>query len=329
MVTTGQAAATGKRRAALVFNPRSGPDGGADAAQTVERLSSFLDVTLYETTPERGGDACARAALAEGVDMVIAAGGDGTVSQVASVLVGSDVVLGVIARGTSNSFAGALGIPATFDEACDLLRDGTPRRLDSAVCSGRTMVLHATVGAHADVIATTAREAKNRWGALAYVAKALEKVAALEPFEVELETDAHVIRCRAVVVTVANVAPTRTLVAQGPAHVEGDDALLDVTIVAASNLLEAVAAGAHLLRTALTAEPAERDDIGYLACQRVKITTSTPQPLLIDGEASGTTPTLVEIVPHSLVVIAPEPTEHRRGPQTKLAGLPDLAIEPR
>lgn len=320
---------TARPRAALVFNPAAGAASGVGAEEIRDRLADRWDVVIHETARGRGGDACARAALAEGAELVIAAGGDGTVSEVASVLVGTGVPLGIVPRGTANSVAAALGIPGDAGEACAVLRDGVPRDLDTASCAGRTMVLFSTIGAHAEVIGGTRRDAKNRWGALAYVASALRKLSDLDPFEVELETDAHVIRCRAVAVTVANLAPTQTLVAQGPSEVVGDDALLDVTIVAASTLLDAVAAGAHLLRTALAGEPAERDDIGYFACRRVRIVATPAQPLLVDGEPAGETPAVVEIRPGSLRVIAPAPAGAPDRSAAKLAGLPDVEIEPR
>lgn len=323
-------------RTALVFNPRAGagrreeigdivgllvPDGGP--------LAEPFDLLVLETTEACSGTERAREALARGCDLIIAAGGDGTVSQVASALVGTEASLGVVPRGTANSFAAALGIPPSVEEACAFLRTGTSREIDTAVCAGRTMVLHATVGAHAEVIGGTRREAKNRWGALAYVATATEKLLSLEPFDVTLESDAHVIRCKAVAVTVANLASVRTLVAQGPAEVRGDDALLDVTIVASTGLLDAVAAGAHLLRTALAGEPAQRDDIGYFACQRVRIVADAPQPLLVDGETAGTTPATIHVVPRSLRVVAPQPAAAATGPGAKLVGLPAIEIQGR
>jgi YegS/Rv2252/BmrU family lipid kinase len=325
----GEAPLIARPRAALVFNPVAGAAGGVTADVLAELLADRWEVTIHQTARERSGAACARAALGEGVELVIAAGGDGTVSEVASVLAGTGVPLGIVPRGTANSVATALGIPVDAAGACALLRDGRPRDLDTASCEGRTMVLYATVGAHADVIGGTTRDAKNRWGALAYVASGLSKLSELEPFDVELETDAHLIRCRAIAITVANLAPAQALVAQGPSAVVGDDALLDVTILAPFSLVDAVAAGAHLLRTALAGEPADRDDIGYFSCRRVRIAASPPQPLLVDGESAGETPAGVEIRPASLRVIAPPPASERDAPETNLEGLPGLELEPR
>jgi diacylglycerol kinase family enzyme len=156
----------------------------------------------------------------------------------------------------------------------------------------------------------------------------------LEPFVVEIETEDQRIHCRAVAVTVANMAPPRTVLAQGPPVLSPDDGRLDLTIVSATTLVEAVATGLHLLRTAIDGEPAERDNVGFLAARRVCITTEPPQNVLIDGEEAGTTPLVVECLPRALTVMAPRREEAREAPpaaevEVKLAGLPELEVEPK
>src|SRR4051794_4271834 len=97
-------------RAALVYNPASGR--GADELDALRAaLAPHFTLDVYVTEPEQGADLCVRRALASRPDVVIAAGGDGTVSLVASALIGTDVALGIVARGTSNSIAQGLGVP--------------------------------------------------------------------------------------------------------------------------------------------------------------------------------------------------------------------------
>lgn len=314
---------------ALIFNPVAGETGGPSADDLRAGLASLDrgEVLVHETSPERSAAACTEAALAAGADLIVASGGDGTVSEVAGALVGRDTLLGVIARGTSNSFAAGLGIPDDLDGALAVLRAGHVRTIDTARCNDRVMVLHATVGLHADAIRQTPRDAKNRWGVLAYLRSGLRELLDVEPFEVELETEGHVIRCRAIAIAVANLAPTKTVLAQGPAAVVSDDSLLDVTVVSATSLVDAVATGFHLLRSAVQREAATRDNIGYFACRRVRITTNPVQHVLIDGEDAGTTPVTVECIPHSLRVLAPPTEDERPHPDAKLVGLPDLEVE--
>lgn len=314
---------------ALIFNPVAGESGGPTVDDVRAGLATLDrgEVLVHETSPERSAAACTRDALAAGAEVVVASGGDGTVSEVAAAISGRDVLLGVLPRGTSNSFAAGLGIPGDLEGALDVLRAGHVRVIDTARCGDRTMVLHTTVGLHADTIRQTTRDAKNRWGVLAYLSTGLRELMDVEPFEVELETDEHVIRCRAIAVAVANLAPAKTVLAQGPAVVVSDDALLDVTVVSATSLVDAVMTGVHLLRSAVQREAATRDNVGYFACRKVRIAATPVQHVLIDGEDAGTTPVTVECIPHSLRVLAPPTDDERPQPEAKLVGLPDLEVE--
>lgn len=292
------------RRAVLVYNPAAGR--GEDE---LERLTAILaphfKLEVASTSRERDADVCARTALEQHPDLVIAAGGDGTVSMVASALVGTTTPLGVIARGTSNSIAAALGIPTDEVGAIETLLAGEARALDTARANGRTMALHASVGFHAATVAGTPRDAKNRWGLLAYIKEGLVNLTELEPFRVEIETASEKMSARAVNVTVANVASRRTVLARGPGVVSPEDGALDVTVVSATSIAEAVATGIHLFLRAERGEPATRDNVGFFRARRLRIDTDPAQPLLIDGEPAGSGPLVVECMPQSLLVMMP------------------------
>lgn len=313
-------------RAALIFNPACG--GASEGIEAIRAaFESHFELLVLETSTERDADACAQLALASKPDLVIAAGGDGTVSMVAGVLVGTGVPLGIVARGTSNSIAAGLGIPRDLETAIDTLARGRPHKVDTARANGRTMMLHASVGLHAAAVANAARESKNRWGVLAYLREGLDELSRLEPFHVEIETESETVRCTATNVMVANVAPLKTLLAQGPAVIASSDGVLDVTIVAAAGLGEVVATGLHLLTTGLRGEPATRDNVGYLSAKRVRIVTDPAQPLLIDGEGAGDGPLDVVCLPRSLLVVGAATARVDPGQTTeKLEGLPDLEV---
>ena len=317
-------------RAALVYNPVAGGPLSPTLEALTRRLVDRLELTVLETCPERDADVCAREAVESGAELVIAAGGDGTVSAVAGQLVGTEVALGIIPCGTANAAAEALGIPRDLDQACDLLAGaGTPRWLDTATANGHTMVLFCSVGIHADTMDDASRELKRRWGIFGYLAAGLRNLLELEPFEVELETESRRIRCQATSVMVANLAPPRSVLAVGPSTIDPTDGLLDVTVVAATDLADAVASGLHLLRTASQHQPADREHIGYFSCQRVRVSTAEPHRVAVDGEVIGTTPVEVIARPRSLrLVIPPAAIEERLAPETRLDGLPDLEVEP-
>lgn len=318
---------------AVVFNDRAGSAADVDPAKLVERIASVTgrEVEILRIEDHREPSVCVREALAAGARMIVAAGGDGTVSACAAELIDKPVELGVLPVGTSNSFAAALGVPDDLRGAVAQLGEPSRRFIDAAVVENATtrkvMVLHCMVGLHAEAIEETSSEAKRRWGALAYAGTALKKLAALESFTVELATASHVVKCSAVAIAVANLAPLRTVLAHGPSHVLGDDGHVDVTIVAASSMAEMIATGVHLYRAGRDHEAATRDNIGSFSTAHVRITADPPQRVLVDGEAFGETPVRVTTLPRALTVVAP-PAEPAEGApvEAPLVGLPELEI---
>ena len=316
------------RSAVLIFNPvagQSNPD--QDLAQIKEILEPHLDLEILFTTKEVDADELAKQAISRDIDIVIASGGDGTVSAVAAALVNSNIPLGIISRGTANAFAGALGIPNNIPGACETILGDVKRVIDAAYCNGKPMVLLAGIGFEAETVEKADRESKNRFGILAYILAGVQQLRELERFEAEIETDDKIIRVTAASITVANVAPATSILAQGPAGLVADDGLLDVTLVAPMNIAGAIAASYHLFQTALSGNATQRNDIGYLRTKKVKVTTEPPQKVVLDGEIIGTTPIEVECIPGGLTMIVPLLQESP--PTEKLAGLPDLEIEPK
>jgi len=316
------------RSAYLIFNPASGQnDPEQDLATIRSLLEPTIDLEIRFTTPELDADKIASEAIASGAKTIIASGGDGTLSAAAAVLVGTDISMGVISRGTANAFASALGLPDTIEAACQTILGGAVRVVDAARCNGLPMVLLAGIGFEAETVDRADRESKNRFGVLAYVLAGIQQLQRLESFEAEIETEEKVISLMASAVTVANAAPPTSILAQGPAGVIFDDGLLDVTVVAPASRTGAIAASYHLLSTALNeSAAADRDDIGYLRAKRVIIRTNPPQKVVLDGEIIGTTPIDVECVPKGLTVFVPIDAAPP-SPVEKLEGLPGLTVE--
>ena len=130
------------------------------------------------------GEATAHAseAAARGVDVVAAAGGDGTVNEVVNGLDGFDVPLGIIPLGTANDFARQVGIPADPDHAMDVILQRNPRRLDTASLNGRRFLNVSTGGVGAEATAETPAGAKDSLGPMAYAISGMRKLAEFKPY---------------------------------------------------------------------------------------------------------------------------------------------------
>jgi len=276
----------------------------------VALLGEHFDLRVY--TCESGGDpaALAHAALKDGASLLVAQGGDGTTSAVASaVSQASHATLGIVPAGTANSIAGHLGIPKDVDGACAVIVAGHERVVDTSIANGRTMVLLAAIGLHAQAIVEADPEHKRRFGPLAYLASAVAQARALTPFAVTLEVDGQVFEADVCAVTIANMAPKTTLLAQGPDRIVDDDGLLDVTLVHFEGFAEALATALHLATSALGETPATRDNVGHFRARKIGVVPREPQTLMIDGEAVGDGPLHVESRPRSLRVRVPASAE--------------------
>ncbi len=314
------------RSACLIYNPVAGQGNSEQDLATIKRiLEPEFDLDIQFTTKEMDGGQLARQALKDRADIIIASGGDGTVSAVAEALIETNVPLGAIARGTANAFANALDIPDTIEAACKVIVDGATRRIDAGLCNGKPMILLAGIGFEAETVDDADRQTKNRLGMLAYVLSGLKQLKEFEKFETTIETDNKIITVKANAITVANAAPPSSILAHGTAGVVYDDGLLDVTIITPKSRASAIAISYHLLQTASNDEAAERDDIGFLRTKWVKVTTDPPQKVVLDGEIIGETPVEVKCIPGGLTVFTP--IEKLQQAEERLEHLEGIKIE--
>ncbi|MEL7224803.1 MAG: YegS/Rv2252/BmrU family lipid kinase [Cyanobacteria bacterium P01_D01_bin.36] len=310
----------------LIFNPVSG-QGNADRELAIiqEVIASATRLSILKTTTDIPARQLADQAVKAGADCVIASGGDGTVSTVAGALIDTDICLGIVPRGTANAITAAFGINTDIRSACHTVLSGIPRQVDMASCNGQPLMLLAGVGLEADVISQANRQLKNRVGSAAYILSAFREVRELSTFRVELETPDRIIAVDASGITVANVAPATSVLAQGPSDVLPYDGLLDVTIFAPEGTGGAIAASYSLFQSALNKRSSKREDVGYFRTASVKITADPAQKVVLDGEITGETPIEIHCVEKGITLMTPKDGGNF-DPLEKLDGLPNLEI---
>lgn len=144
----------------LIVNPASGPAGHVVSREGRLRFVSELLRTagvreIRPTQTARTGDAsrATHAAVALGTDLVLVWGGDGTVNEVAGVLVGRQAPLGIVPGGSGNGLARGLGLPLGVEEAVQVALRGRRRAIDTGQVAGRTFLNLAGVGFDAAVAA--------------------------------------------------------------------------------------------------------------------------------------------------------------------------------
>ncbi|CDM92910.1 MAG: methylglyoxal synthase [Limnospira sp. PMC 1291.21] len=304
---------TRSRSACLIFNPVSGT---GNSQQDLVLIRQLLEPHIYLkvsfTTPTISAEQLAKEAVESGVDIVIASGGDGTVSAVAGAVMGTDIPLGIIPRGTANAFCMAMGIPGNIRGACNNIIAGLIRTVDIATCNARPMILLAGIGYEAETIDKADRETKQRWGALAYIMAGLQQLDEQVLFDTEIEIDGTISRVRSGAVTIANAAPATSILAQGLGEVIPNDGKLEVLIFAANQnenqkftKVRAIAGMVELFGSALLKTGTQRDHMIGLRATNVKVKTEPPQKVVLDGEIIGTTPIEIQCIPNGLKILAP------------------------
>ena len=301
------------RIAHLIFNPISGQGNPNQDLKLIRQiLEPQIQVNVIFTDTEVTPGQQAKDAIISGADLVIASGGDGTVSAVAESVMQTDIPLGIIPRGTANAFSVALGIPTNLRAACETILAGTTRQVDVATCNGLPMVLLGGIGFEAESVERANREMKNRFGVLAYLVAGMQQIADQESFSAELEINGETNHFDCVAITVANAAPPTSVMAQGFGEVITDDGLLDVTIglspTEAQGIgarLQGVGAIADLFTSAMVKRPTQHEDILSLRIPKIKVTTTPPQKVVVDGEIIGTTPVEFDCINKGLTILAP------------------------
>ena len=196
-------------RLALILNVRSGRGQGAASRQRLRALfrEAGLEPAFYEVHDGDQIRAAVRRCLEAGATTVIAAGGDGTVSAVASCLRGTGATLAVLPVGTLNHFARDLGIPQEPAEAIRALGRGVRMEIDMGEVNERTFINNASLGIYPDIVRDRTRQQRRlgrgkSWAMLWATLAALRRSSFLR-LRMEIE-GAEVFECRSPFVFVGN-----------------------------------------------------------------------------------------------------------------------------
>lgn len=311
-------------KAALIFNPVAGSGNGEkDLKRIREILDPFLNLKVYSTTKETGAEALVKEALKDNPDLVIASGGDGTLSEVAHALSEMRIPLGIIPRGTANALALALygGNHAvhTIPRSCDRILRGYTANIDLIKINQKdSMILLAGVGFEAKMVEKAEREQKDKWGPLAYLAGGWESLTSTEEFSYQLEIDGKSVEGKAQSIVIANCAPPTSVFAQGGGSPDPFDGEMDITVVEKSEKTsESVGTVAHLFAkgvTSLSKDVKNQKTNDNFSSKHYKgkiitLSTNPDQNLVVDGELKGASPVRFEIIPSAMRIFVDEQSE--------------------
>lgn len=191
----------------VIVNANAGSVQGEGARDELVRLLSeaLPSVRCRFTDDQHDIDALLRDALANRPRMIVAGGGDGTINTIASALVGTNIVLGVLPLGTLNHFSRDLGISARLEESVATLRDGCVRRVDVGAVNGRIFLNNSGLGLYPEIVRQ--RERRQRAGASKWSAAFAATARVLQRYRLltlRLEVDGQVVRRRVPAILIGN-----------------------------------------------------------------------------------------------------------------------------
>jgi YegS/Rv2252/BmrU family lipid kinase len=288
---------------AVVFNPATG--GGEAAGRKRDTLDALggagLEVLWLETTREDPGQGVTAKAVAEGVDLVMAQGGDGTVMACVTALAGTEVPLAVLPGGTGNLLATDFDIPSDLDGAVEVALDGDRVRLDVAAMDDDRFVVMGGIGFDAAMLRDADPRLKERLGAVAYVLSGFKHLRRRATrFRLRLDDRPPIDRTGQGVL-IGNLGRLQGGLPIMP-DARPDDGLLDVAVLQTRTVLDWLALAVRVVLRRRRKDPW----LEVFQAGRVEVHCDRPQPVERDGDPAGARDHLVvEVVPAALTLCVP------------------------
>jgi len=293
------------RSAAVVINAGSRRGAAPDLAVDAMRKAGVPISSVHHVLSGADLAGTLDRVLADGHDLVVVGGGDGTVSYAAGRVAGTNVVLGVLPLGTANDFARTLEIPNNLAEACATIAEGKVVDIDLGRANGEPFLNVASVGLSVSVTEALSPRLKRYIGPLAYSIATLTAYARHKAFRARLEFpdgDHEPMELDDLLqVAVGNgrhygggntVSPTAGI----------DDHTLDIYAILAGPVREHVSI-ARLLKDGSFIK---HDRVYHLTTRRVRLVTEQPLPVNLDGEIATTTPADFTIQRNAVHVVVPQ-----------------------
>jgi diacylglycerol kinase (ATP) len=289
----------------VILNPSAGSVSDLDDIEA--RIRTLPGVEIHLTNKPGSAARAAKTSLAKGCELIVAAGGDGTLNEVINGIgenLGAAAV-GLIPLGTGNDFARTIGVPPDIDEALDLIRAGETRPVDLVRVTSdevRYFVNVSAGGFSGLVNEKLTPEMKKTWGPLAYLRSAAAALPDLRAYQTTLafdNTESLRIELYNVVVANGRYVAGGTLIAP---EASIDDGLLDIVLIPKrpaaelAMLAAQVAMGTHL----------SSDAIVFRRAAKLTVNSKPGMWFNVDGELVGNEPARFEILPRALRFIVPK-----------------------
>ena len=289
----------------IIINPASGKE--ESILPVINTSMEEAGIKWEASITHQAGDAIqfAKAAVKEGIDALAVYGGDGTLMEAASGLIGSDIPLVILPGGSVNVMATELGIPTDLKEACTLLGHGPleTKTIDVGQFGKRYFIVGISLGFASDVVKGADRETKNKIGILAYFLSAAAALKKTKRAIYHLKIDGQEYKLQGLTCIIANTGNLGFTKISLDKHIDISDGFLDVVVLRKANL----SLLKHIVVTLLKRErPHNLELVQHWQGKDISVSSTPKQTVQCDGEVLEEMPLHIKVIPGAIKVLVPK-----------------------
>ncbi len=261
-----------------------------------------IDWDVFITKDAGDAERLAREAATAGVDAVVVYGGDGTVTEAAAGLVGTEVPLAILPGGTANAIALALGIPTDLEAAAALLASDelALRQVDMGRIRDKHFLIAVGIGIPGELAESADREAKDRLGFLAYAFSSIQAVRTVEAVQYTITVDGEQRQTQGVTCLIANGGNFGIPGLNLEQVIDMGDGLLDVLVIRRADVQAIVSLAASVVRQDERIAPLE-----HWRGRKIEVVAEPRQAIQADGEVLEPGPITAHLLPSAVRFVVP------------------------
>jgi diacylglycerol kinase (ATP) len=282
------------RRALVLINPhaRQGRNAILETVQCLHKLD-------FEVIQEAGENPRHYSQIIrqyhDRVDLVIIGGGDGSINAAIEGLLDTELPLGILPLGTANNLARTLRIPNSIPTACQIIATGKTQLIDIGWVNGQYFLNIASLGLSAEVNRRVSKRLKKHWGVFAYIITAIQVLATIRPFWVDIYANSESVEVKSIQITIANGRYYGNgLTISNDATI--DDESLDLQSLEIQHWWQIL----PLLPAAMMGKSPTGATVRLIKSKDITINTRKLQIVNTDGEKTTQTPARFRVIPHAL-----------------------------
>ena len=306
-----------KKRCLIIVNPCAGRKKGLKALPKLHRFFDENGYSVIDHVTSSRGEGGAFVEGAEGFDMILCVGGDGTLNEVISGVLksGKRTPIGYILAGSTNDFARSLGIPYKPMKAAKQILSEMPINLDIGYYGDRYFIYVASFGIFTRTSYSAPQKLKNAIGHLAYILHGIREVVRIHPVVAEVECEGReTIRDKFIFGSFSNSTSFGGVLRLNPAEVDFSDGQFEIMLIRPPKNARQLS---RVLRALRKGKPYDSDQITFFRSDKVRMRFPSDAPFSLDGEfAAGESEVEIGVLHHPIVMLGCRPKNQQKNDST-------------